>query len=397
MKYAVWFVRLVFAAWMIPAGLNHFVPLFPQPMGSQPLSMELIVALLDSHLFDLVKGVELLAGLGVLFGFYTPLALLICMPVSFGVFYWDAPLEGWGSIAAIFGYATLLLNTLLCLAWYRSYRPMFALRAEVTGNRQLVMAGRIVLGVWLVLYAANILFLSLWPAPVGTEPLAQQLMTSLINSRLLHVALAMQLLAGILLIAGILVPLALCVQMSISTCALFWALILEHQPLGAILTLAAFALNGLLMLAYLPCYRDILQRHTLAAGETTRSTSYDGLLVDPAGRTSKTHFLPAVVVVLAAIAFYAFVVSGRTAEFCMLVLLYPLFTILTRRLRDMGQSPWLVLVPVVLMLVTFAAMLGYVSLGDAIDSALTWIALAVTAAFILWGCANAAKTPAPTG
>jgi uncharacterized membrane protein YhaH (DUF805 family) len=222
-------------------------------------------------------------------------------------------------------------------------------------------------------------------------------MTSLINSRLLHVALAMQLLAGILLIAGILVPLALCVQMSISTCALFWALILEHQPLGAILTLAAFALNGLLMLAYLPCYRDILQRHTLAAGETTRSTSYDGLLVDPAGRTSKTHFLPAVVVVLAAIAFYAFVVSGRTAEFCMLVLLYPLFTILTRRLRDMGQSPWLVLVPVVLMLVTFAAMLGYVSLGDAIDSALTWIALAVTAAFILWGCANAAKTPAPTG
>jgi hypothetical protein len=33
MKYAVWLVRLVFAAWMIPAGLNHFIPLFPQPMG----------------------------------------------------------------------------------------------------------------------------------------------------------------------------------------------------------------------------------------------------------------------------------------------------------------------------------------------------------------------------
>ena len=33
MRYAVWFVRLLFAAWMIPAGLNHFVPLFPQPLG----------------------------------------------------------------------------------------------------------------------------------------------------------------------------------------------------------------------------------------------------------------------------------------------------------------------------------------------------------------------------
>ena len=62
MKYAIWFVRLVFAAWMIPSGLNHFVPLFPQPMGTKPLSHELIVALLDSHLFDLVKAVEFIAG-----------------------------------------------------------------------------------------------------------------------------------------------------------------------------------------------------------------------------------------------------------------------------------------------------------------------------------------------
>jgi uncharacterized membrane protein YphA (DoxX/SURF4 family) len=115
---------------MIPAGLNHFVPLFPQPMGTQPLSHELIVALLDSHLFDLVKAVELIAGLCVLTGFYAPLALLICMPVSFCVFYWDTPLEGWGSRASIFGEAALLCNVLLCLAYIRSYRAMFALRAK---------------------------------------------------------------------------------------------------------------------------------------------------------------------------------------------------------------------------------------------------------------------------
>lgn len=129
MKYAVWFFRLVFAAWMIPAGLNHFVRLFPQPMGSKPLSHELIVALIDSHLFDLVKAVELLAGICVLLGFYTPLALIVCMPVSFCVFFWDAPLEGWGSRAAIFGYSALLSNVLLCLAYIGSYRTMFALRS----------------------------------------------------------------------------------------------------------------------------------------------------------------------------------------------------------------------------------------------------------------------------
>ena len=130
MKYAVWFVRLVFAAWMIPSGVNHFVQLFPQPMGSQPLSHELIVALLDSHLFDIVKAVELIAGLCVLFGFFTPLALLVCMPVSFCVFFWDAPLEGWGSRASIFGYSVLACNLLLCLFYVRSYQSMFALRSK---------------------------------------------------------------------------------------------------------------------------------------------------------------------------------------------------------------------------------------------------------------------------
>jgi uncharacterized membrane protein YphA (DoxX/SURF4 family) len=130
MKYAVWVVRLVFAAWMIPSGLNHSVPLYPQPMGSRPLSHELIVALLDSHLFDLVKAVELLAGLSVLTGLYTPLALIMCMPVSFCVFFWDTPLEGWSSRAAIFGSAVLLCNVLLCLAYISSYRSMFALRSR---------------------------------------------------------------------------------------------------------------------------------------------------------------------------------------------------------------------------------------------------------------------------
>jgi uncharacterized membrane protein YphA (DoxX/SURF4 family) len=130
MQYALWFVRLVFATWMIPAGLNHFVTLFPQPMGTRPLSHELIVALLDSHLFDIVKAVELIAGICVLLGFYTPLGLILCMPVSFCVFYWDTPLEGWGSRASVFGEAALLCNVLLCAAYIRSYRAMFALRSK---------------------------------------------------------------------------------------------------------------------------------------------------------------------------------------------------------------------------------------------------------------------------
>ena len=130
MKYAVWFLRLVFGGWMVPAGLEHFIHIFPQPMGSKPLSQELIVALLNSHLFDMVKAVEFIAGVMVLAGFFTPLGLVICMPVSFCVFYWDTPLEGWTSGAARAGEICLLVTVLLCCAHIKSYRSMFTLFAK---------------------------------------------------------------------------------------------------------------------------------------------------------------------------------------------------------------------------------------------------------------------------
>lgn len=116
--------------------------------------------------------------------------------------------------------------------------------------------------------------------------------------------------------------------------------------------------------------------------------NYEALYVNPNGRTPRSLFIPAMITVLAVIAFYAFVVTGRTAQFCMLVLLYPTFVLLARRLQDMGYSAGLVLAPLVLMLVTYAIQLGYFSLGDAIDGALPWVAYAVTAAFLLWGCLN---------
>lgn len=127
MKYAVWFVRLVFAAWMIPAGFNQFYPIFPQPMGNQPLSTEMITALLDSGLFTLVKAAELLTGLLLLTGFYPRLALVLCAPVSFCVWYYDVPLEGWSSGAARYGWAVLGCNVVLLGAYFSGYRPMFAL------------------------------------------------------------------------------------------------------------------------------------------------------------------------------------------------------------------------------------------------------------------------------
>jgi uncharacterized membrane protein YphA (DoxX/SURF4 family) len=121
MRYAVWTLRLAFGAWLVPAGLNHFYPLFPQPLGNQPESTALITALIDSGLFAVVKAVELFAGLCLLIGWRVPLALFLLLPVSFNVWYWDVPLQGWGSVSAYYGWAVLGATMLLMAAYHRSY------------------------------------------------------------------------------------------------------------------------------------------------------------------------------------------------------------------------------------------------------------------------------------
>src|SRR6185312_13711850 len=100
--------------------------------------------------------------------------------------------------------------------------------------KHLVFVGRLVFGAWMLVNGANHFFLSFWPEPIGHEPLAVQLMAALVHSRLFDVAMAVQLVTGALILTGVFVPVALCVVMPISTCALYWSVILDHQALGAV-------------------------------------------------------------------------------------------------------------------------------------------------------------------
>ncbi len=116
--------------------------------------------------------------------------------------------------------------------------------------------------------------------------------------------------------------------------------------------------------------------------------TYEALFVNPNGRTARADYVPALITLAAAIAFFAYMVTGRTAHFCMLVLMYPAFVLLARRVRDMGYSAWLVIVPLAVTLMAYAVKLGYFSVSDSLNGMLPWIALAVSAAFALWGCAK---------
>lgn len=253
--------------------------------------------------------------------------------------------------------------------------------------KQLILGGRLIFGAWMLANGINFFFLSLWALPTGHEPLAIQLMDALVHSRLMNVAMTIQLITGALILTGYFVPVALCVVMPVSTCALYWSAILDHQPLGALLAFVAFALNGLLMLAYIDYYKGPLQRHALMAGESSGDlASYDFLFVSPGGRTSRGQFVPALITLLIAVAFYMYLVTGRTAQWCTVVLLFPAIVLHARRLHDMGHTAWLLIVPGVLMVAAFAIWLGIVNLGASLNSVVPLIGLAVSAAFALWGC-----------
>lgn len=134
-KSIVWFVldamRLLLGAWMIVNGLNHFLPIFPQPMGSFPLSSQLIIALIETGLFGIVKIVELVGGVMLIANRFVPLALAILMPMSVVVFYNDAVLQHRWDRVFYMGVDCFYMNVILMLAYIRHYLPMMVYKTDM--------------------------------------------------------------------------------------------------------------------------------------------------------------------------------------------------------------------------------------------------------------------------
>jgi hypothetical protein len=347
MKYAVWFVRLVYAAWMIPAGLNHFLRLYPQPTGNQPVSTEVFMALLDSGLFTLVKAVELLAGFAVLLGFRLPLLLIAVLPVSFTVWYWDTELQGWWTGSAIYGWSVLGCNLFLCLAYWPSYRAMFANGAKpqlpfaLPSPQRLLEGLRLLLGAVLVIAALRYFMpwlLPFVPAHEWSDPMAARLMAAFDVSGLGAVARFIHIVAGLMLLTNRHVPFALAALMPVNLCGAFIAIMVEGDPLLAVLALLTVALNALLMLAYLPAYRGVLEGGQLADGEEPRDgANYESLFANPLGKAPARAYLAAAPVLAAAFAFYWFVVPGLNSTTGLVTLGVPALVLAIGWVRSLAR------------------------------------------------------------
>lgn len=138
-KLVLIFFRIMLGAWMIVSGTSHllplfgFPPIFPQPLGNMHPSNVMLVSLLEVGLFDIVKTVELVVGICLVFNIFVPLALAAALPISYMVFH--------NSIALNFRYERifstymavwcLYMNVILIFAYIRYYLPMLTMRAPM--------------------------------------------------------------------------------------------------------------------------------------------------------------------------------------------------------------------------------------------------------------------------
>ena len=203
---------------------------------------------------------------------------------------------------------------------------------------RLITPARLLLGAMLVYNGLNHFAGPFLPFPEGTTPIAVQFMDALHLSRLIDVAMGLQLVAGAAILAGLFVPLALVAAMPVSICGLYWALVLERSMGWSLLAGLAVVLGAFLMFAALHRYAAMLETFPLAAGESGRER-YETLYAWPPGQTGPAAFALALLPLAGAAAFYHSIVPGVLAFPCMLVLLYPLCVLVLRLLQRLLANP----------------------------------------------------------
>jgi len=204
-------------------------------------------------------------------------------------------------------------------------------------DRNLVFA-RLALGVLLVFGGINYFAGELLALPDGSNPLSVQLVEAVRFSSLLDVVMGIQLVAGLLILAGPLLPVALAAVMPISISVLYWAMLVEGSILWSLYGLVTVALGALLMFALLPVYATVFDPYALAVGEDDEGR-YERRFSWPMGGIMPHDWIIGVAIIGAVAAFYNYLVPSMLAFYCISVLIYPV-TVATGKMIQ-GVATWL--------------------------------------------------------
>jgi uncharacterized membrane protein YphA (DoxX/SURF4 family) len=128
-KILVYASQTFFGAWFLIHGLNHWVHFFPQPPGSDSLTSRLIRVMIETGLFDLIKGAEVVSGILLLAHRFVPLAIVIAVPAAVVIAYINFVLNsGWESFLTAFMIVMILL--IMGAGYIKSFAPMLRYKVE---------------------------------------------------------------------------------------------------------------------------------------------------------------------------------------------------------------------------------------------------------------------------
>ncbi len=124
----IYCVQFFFGGWFLYNGLNYFLNFFPQPSGSSPLSHELIKALIDTQMFAVVKGVEVVVGVALLANRFVPLAAVAAFPISIAIGHLNLVANG-DTFSVVTCVVVISLNALIAVGHLDRFLPMLALNS----------------------------------------------------------------------------------------------------------------------------------------------------------------------------------------------------------------------------------------------------------------------------
>jgi putative oxidoreductase len=129
---------ILFGAWNLFFGLVFFCDhvfhikfLIEQPMGHGELTPYLNQTLIDTHLFHVVKAIEIVVGVLLLTNRAVPFSLCVYFPITVVIFVVNLFLEEF-AFGPMIAFIYLAVHLFLMWAYRSYYSPMLAWRASIT-------------------------------------------------------------------------------------------------------------------------------------------------------------------------------------------------------------------------------------------------------------------------
>jgi len=122
-------IRMDFGAHTLLSGADYFLKVFPQPPIDASAAGPFVREMSRIGMYDLIKVVEVVAGLMIVLNLFTPLALILEFPITVSIFWLSVVVVGAGR-PVFTGWRELFFNAILLAAYAGYFLPMLDLRAR---------------------------------------------------------------------------------------------------------------------------------------------------------------------------------------------------------------------------------------------------------------------------